>query len=480
MPAVTAYEAVPYDDRPVAETHVDHLHAAARLAGLAAAPAQHARVLELGCAHAVNLLPQAMALPEASFVGVDISPRQIEVAQRRVQALGLSNVRVQCADVMDLDLGDERFDYVVAHGLFSWVPDPVRDRVLALSRQVLAPDGVLYLSYNAMPAWGIRAGIRRALFELVGDATDEPERVRRARAGLELLRTVQPLAGTAEGALMAEEIEGLRDKPDAYLLHEYLVPFSRAYWLREIVGLAHGAGLHYLDDVAPTGLAAEAVDSARAQITRSLSDRARDSVAVEQLMDVVTFRQFRASLWCRDDASCSPRSAGAWLAAGWLAAEPREPAAEDPILAAVCARWPADLPFTELEAVHGDREALAQHVFAAHRSGDVQVRLRSVPAVPQVSARPGVSALTRLEASELTFVTTPRHAYAPLDPFHAALIRLLDGTRTVDDLVAALATELRTGRLHAAGAAPEQVIAALPRLVPSGLVLLHRAGLLTS
>lgn len=474
----TAYESVPYDDRPVAETHVDHLHAAARLAGLAAAAPETARVLELGCAHAINLLPQAAALPRARFVGVDVSPGQIEVARRRVEALGYAHVRVTCADVMDLELGDERFDYVVAHGLFSWVPDAVRDRVLTLAARVLAPGGVLYLSYNAMPAWGIREAVRRALLELVGDAEGARERVRRAREGLATLRAVRPLEGTPEGALMAAEIDGLRDKPDAYLLHEYLVPFTRAYWLREIVELARGAGLSYLDDVAPPSVPTAVGDDARVRLAGALGARAGDAIAVEQLLDVVTFRQFRASLWCREDARREVPTPAAWLSSAWLAAEPSARPGDDAALEALRARWPSDVAFDELASREADCDVLAARMLAAWRRGDVTVRARRTGVPRELSERPRVWPLTRLEATELSFVTTPRHAYAPLDPFHAALIRHLDGSRGVAELVAALEREVEQGRLRAGGATAAQVIAALPRLVPSGLALLHRAGLL--
>lgn len=477
----SSYEAVPYDDRPVAETHVDHLHAVATLAGLSAAAPAQARVLELGCAHAVNLLPQATALPSARFVGVDLSPRQIEVAERRVKALGLANVRVSCADVMDLELGDQRFDYVVAHGLFSWVPDAVRDRVLTLAREVLAPNGVLYLSYNAMPAWGIRDGVRRAIVELVGDASDDRERVRRARDGLAALRTSWPLEGTPEGALLAAEIDELRDKPDAYLLHEYLVPFSRAYWLREMIELARGARLTYVDDVAPSGLSPEAIEHTRAAISSALEERSRDRVAVDQLLDVVTFKQFRASLFCRDDATLNVPSPSSWLASMWASAEPTargERHDGHTAMAHLRAAWPSDLPCAALAETETDHDALATRTISAWRSGEVTLRGRSLGVARASTERPRVWPVTRLEATELSFVTTPRHAYAPLDPFHAALIRQLDGSRTVAEIVDALAREVREGRLRAGGAPAEQVIAALPRLVDSGLALLHRVGIL--
>ncbi|MCA9712754.1 MAG: class I SAM-dependent methyltransferase, partial [Myxococcales bacterium] len=268
---------------------MDRIYLHARRAGLQAARPEVARVLELGCAHAVNLMPMAFHLPGARLLGVDLSPVQIERAEARARALGVDNLELRCCDVMALDLGERRFDYVIAHGLYSWVPEPVRARVLALCREGLAPDGVAYVSYNAMPAWGIRGAIARALQEGVGDADDVREQLRRARATLERLERVQPLQGTAEGALLRTELEALRDRSDSYLLHEYLVPCNRAFYLREMVERAATAGLRTLGDGAPSGLSPRERRAAHEGL-RALTD---DPVAVEQLVDIVGFRQFR-------------------------------------------------------------------------------------------------------------------------------------------------------------------------------------------
>lgn len=405
------YDAIPYDDRPVAQTHPDLLYATARAHGLATTPPDRARILELGCAHAVNLLPIAAALPDARLVGIDRSASQIARAAADIRTTGLVNLEVRCADVMTVAFGDERFDYVIAHGLFSWVPDAVRDRVLALSREVLAPGGVVYLSYNAMPAWGLRGGVRRALHELVDAAAPPHTRVEQARAALAWL-AVDP-DDTAEGVLLAEEIAELRRRSDAYLLHEYLVPDARAYWLREFMALAEGAGLAYVDELAPIGLDDDALAAVRARI----AGRVADPVAREQLLDVLVHRQFRATVLAGRDA----------------------------------VRGPAEV---------------------------VPAPVRSTVA-RTIAAHPRVSAVTRLEAARHPFVTTPAHACAELDPFHRTLVVLLDGSRTVDDLVAAVSEALHAGRLGVDGpvAAAER---ALPRLVDGALARLLAAGLLVT
>lgn len=408
MAARDAYETVPYDDRPVAETHPDRLFAAARGAGLAAIAPEAAHVLELGCAHAVNLMPIAAALPGARVVGIDRSARQIALAQKRTREAGLTNLELRCADVMDLELGEQRFDYVIAHGLISWVPDSVRDRVLQLAHDALSPNGVVYLSFNTMPAWGVRGAVRRALLEIVGDATEERVQIERARAGLAWLAELRPFAGTAEDAVLHEELAGLRERPDMYLLHEYLVPSSRAYWVRELIELATAAGLRWIAELSPTGLD----DDAQQQTTAQLRSHVRDPIAVEQLLDVVVNRQLRASLFCRTDATI------------------------------------ADAPLPALP--------------------------RALPIPAAIPERPRVHAVTRLEARQLGFVTTMHHELAPIDPFHAAVIDKLDGTRTHADIVEALRADLRAGRLSAS----RDVDEALPSLLAGALARLHAAAVL--
>lgn len=483
MASNTPYDDVPYEDQPVTETHVDGLYLAARRAGVAAARPERARVLELGCAHGVNLMPMAFHLPRASFLGVDLSPRQIERGRERVGALGLENLQLRQADVLDLDLGSRRFDYVIAHGLYSWVPESVRARVLSLCREVLDEGGVAYLSYNAMPAWGIRGAVARALLEAVGDAEAPADQIRRARVALATLEQVQPLQGTAEGALLRGEIEALRHKPDSYLLHEYLVPENRAFYLREVVERARRAGLRWVGDVAPSSLTPAETRRARAE----LSPLANDVLTVEQLVDIVGFRQFRASLLGRDDVELhEPASWSELLREGFLAALPSEPRDDDEpevarLLRAIGDRWPEQWSLAELgDAMAIDGDALNEQLEPLLEDRRVQLRPRRLPA-RKAGERPRAAALSRFEATCSPFVTTPMHEHAPVDAFHAALIGHLDGQRTRAELVEALLQDIGSGQLRlAAERLPpvEQLRPALLRTVESGLERLGVAGLL--
>src|SRR5947208_3557543 len=129
---LTSYEEVPYDSKPLYPTHPDCLATVATLMGMKPAPVQRCRVLELGCASGGNLIPMAEALPDSAFVGVDLSERQIADGRAAVAELGLGNVELRHLSITDVPADWGPFDYVVCHGVYSWVPEHVRERILAV------------------------------------------------------------------------------------------------------------------------------------------------------------------------------------------------------------------------------------------------------------------------------------------------------------------------------------------------------------
>ena len=146
-----SYDAIPYPNLGYSHTHPDHLATLATLLGLDPASPEKCRVLELGTASGWNIIPFAHAFPESQFVGIDISPIQIQEGQAAIQALGLQNIRLEARDILEItpELGE--FDYIIAHGVYSWVPPEVRDALMRVCKQNLAPNGVVYISYNTYP-----------------------------------------------------------------------------------------------------------------------------------------------------------------------------------------------------------------------------------------------------------------------------------------------------------------------------------------
>src|SRR5438128_8466150 len=177
-----SYDAVPYPDKPRPATHPDHLAALARLVGLSPAPARRCRVLELGCAAGANLWPMAQYLPESEFVGVDFSPVQIENGLRVVADAGLTNLTLRAASILDVDGSWGTFDYVLCHGVFSWVPREVQAAILSICARQLAPQGVAYVSYNTFPGWHTRLMLREMVAYHAGHYPDDETRRRQGLA----------------------------------------------------------------------------------------------------------------------------------------------------------------------------------------------------------------------------------------------------------------------------------------------------------
>jgi methyltransferase-like protein/protein-L-isoaspartate O-methyltransferase len=465
----TSYDALPYPNHAFAATHPDRLAALALLFGLAPAPPQRCRVLELGCAGGGNLIPMAEALPDSQFVGIDLSERQIAAGRETVRALGLKNITLDQLDLRDLPRDAGPFDYVIAHGLYSWVPADVQERLLEICGRNLAPNGVAYVSHSVLPGAHSRLMLREMMCYHARHAATPPERAARARELLALLAGAAP-PERAYHAVLAQEQERLHDKGDAHLLHDDLADVNAPLYFHEFMGRAGRHGLQFLAEAegirsTPERLGPEAV--------AALRRLAGDLLAREQYMDFLFNRAFRRTLLCRADQPLRPEPRPADVAALHLAsrARPVSPSPEwhstkvegfqvpggatggsDHPLTKVAflqlaEAWPEALSFADLEArararlapravvvqdgaAHArDSALLAENLRDGILGGLVEphagpVRLRTEP-----GERPRAPGYARLQAGQGTSVTNLRHEMVSLDQATCQLLGELDGTR---------------------------------------------------
>ena len=176
------YDRLPYTEHAYAESHPDRLSVVARLAGWAPPDVATARILELGCGRGGNLLPMAAGLPGATLVGVDRSHRQIDEARSIATSAGVSNLTFVEASFED-PLSADPFEFVVAHGVCSWVAPAFRRALLRTIAGALAPSGVAYVSFNVLPGWYERMAARDWLRAHSGGDAREIHRVA-ARTGV--------------------------------------------------------------------------------------------------------------------------------------------------------------------------------------------------------------------------------------------------------------------------------------------------------
>ncbi len=464
---MNTYDELPYADYCHERSHPERLAAIAVLCGRSPPDVSRCRVLELGCARGANLLPMALDLPGGEFVGVDLSATQVHEASRRAEALGLRNARFVACSITEVgdELGD--FDYVVCHGVYSWVPAAVRDAVLRVCRARLRPEGVAYVSYNALPGWNALRTIREYLAEHAHEGP-AAQRVLRARRALAVWRASLQTDGSPWAAWMRDELTGIAEAEDAYLFHEYLEEVNDAFTLRSFDAAARAHGLVHLGD-------------ADLRVGRALmAPGPGDAVDLAQSVDYTRNRRFRAALLQHAEKGAGrgepagvarlslstraePLAPEALAAVGGarFAWEGGEVVVSDPWLrqAMQCLVEAERRPvaFAELASAVGARRGVARPKAlreAAARASGVLDLLFDGAVLPHLGParyaggaglRPEASPLARSQAVGDDVVTTLRHTRVELPADPHAVLRLLDGARDRSALLAALPWTARDG-----------------------------------
>ncbi|MFB3893407.1 MAG: methyltransferase regulatory domain-containing protein, partial [Phycisphaerae bacterium] len=308
----TSYDALPYDDRCFVATHPDRLATVATMHGLTPPAIESCRVLDLGCGVGMNIIGMACTLPGARFLGVDLSARQIEMGRSVAAELGLKNIEFSQGDIAKFDGGAGAFDYIISHGVYSWVPAEVQANILRICRRCLSPDGVAEVSYNTYPGWRgqgvvrdiMRHGARTRHGDQGGGAPAEPgapaehaepaEQVRRAIA---LLGFVAANAAETDGpyaqALRREADDLARQRP-TYLFHEYLEEVNSPLYFEEFVRRAADEGLAYIAE----SWAVDGSERLTADGRAALDALGLEPIARQQCLDFLINRRFRQSLLC--------------------------------------------------------------------------------------------------------------------------------------------------------------------------------------
>ena len=165
----------------------------------------HARILELGCADGSNLIPMASQFPDATFVGVERAARQIEVGQQIAKDLKLTNITLHHKNILEIDPQFGTFDYIIAHGVYSWVSDDVQEKLLSICKDHLGPQGVAYVSYNTYPGWRMRGMLRDMMMYHTAQFSEPQAKVQQARALIQFLAESVPTENNPYGLWVKQE-----------------------------------------------------------------------------------------------------------------------------------------------------------------------------------------------------------------------------------------------------------------------------------
>jgi methyltransferase-like protein len=245
----------------------------------------------------------AFSLPKARFVGIDLSPRQIAEGQAAIAELGLRNIELRAQNILDLgpDLGP--FDFTVAHGVYSWVPEPVREKMLRLCAETLAPNGLAHISYNIYPGWHMRSMVRDMMLFWSRQIDGTRPRVHAGKSLMQGLFQVLANHNKPYALCLREEAEKILRHDDSYLAHEFFDESNDPIYFHEFVERAAAHGLAYLAEAEYWTTASPQ----SSELFEPFDDSADDWLRREQLYDFIKGRAFRHAVLCRESLPCSRR-----------------------------------------------------------------------------------------------------------------------------------------------------------------------------
>lgn len=523
-----AYDKVPYPNWTHRDTHPRQLEAIATLFGMRPAPVTDCRVLEIGCASGSNLMPMARDLPGSTFVGLDLSATQIAEARGISKEAGIGNVRFEQADILGVDDSWGRFDYIICHGIYSWVPNDVRKKVLAICNANLTADGVALVSYNVYPGWHFRGMIRDMMLYHVSGNEDTQAQIAQARAMLDFLLENCP-RDSAYASVLGNEMGEIKNVPDAQLFHEYLEHINQPFYFHEFAAQFQTAGLQYLGDVQFSRM-----------LAKFLPQNAQDAltglpiIQQEQYMDFLHNRTFRRTVLCHDDVALD-RNLRADIMRGFqfgmttaLRGEQIDLGSDDPVsfklgghkissaepvvkaaVKQLASQWPDAMSFSDLHAAavkalpvgkrprrsckrpsnkdkcaaSDSEKALASSLMTFVGAGLVDAWLHPPRPLSPLGAKPVASSLARAQARRGNLISNFRHEQVMLDDTERHLIGLLDGEHDREALIHNLRAAFAGGAMviKAKGDTLKEVGSEhLSAIVDKALARLHSQALLES
>lgn len=461
-----AYDEVPYESFAYAHTHPQNLQMIGTLFGMKVADFKTARVLELGCAAGGNILPLAATYPESTFMGIDLSKAQIDEGVADIKALGLKNVKLEQMDIIDFPAKAGEFDYIICHGIYSWVPGGVQDAIMNIFQRHLAPNGLAMVSYNCLPGWSVVRGLREMMIFHTSRFPNPKDKVVQARAFLDFVHDNTPASNAAYKQIIDTERQTLKKANDSYLFHDHLEANNTPFYLHELVTKAAGKGLQYVGDTSLPSMFVGNLPPEAAQKLGALNN----VVLQEQYMDFLNNRRFRNSIFAKAEATVTRNLKGETVLnlAARAGFQPKDdkPDLSKPVefvrkspaaafssnekatsaLLATLAAQIKPLPVKELIAraakAHGTdekalREAATKNLLRLFMGGFVSLYADGPGSVETLSAKPKASKFTRYQAEKanIRYLTNMMGESVPVDRHGAVIVKLADGTRTVEEII---------------------------------------------
>ena len=468
---ISDYDKVPYKGLIIPNSFPGHLALCNMWHNGRHSPLQRFHLTELGCGDGANLLPIAFYHPDSTFIGIDNAESGLSRAREGARQIGLQNIQFMQKDICEIEQAEiVQCDYIIAHGLYSWVSDDIREAILQFCRNGLSATGLAFISYNAQPGWASRGLVRDILLRSasVQQAAIEDKATKAIEVATELLQAM-PSRDYAYAVLLAEELERVRDGKPFYIFHEYLEEFNEGFWLRDFVQRARQNDLNYVCDAQFSQWEGQIPKELRS----TLSQCDLDPIEQEETADLLCNRYFHASILCRDDAPRELRSHQQLLEDVYIASSLG--AESDPFdltdgvvelfigvqgqeitldvsitkaaVVLLAAQWPAGMKLKTLlqkaskllgehgcEVLDESQTQLVGELITLFEAGAINLRLKEPNCNLSVSEYPKIHALARYEIGNSEALTTPYHLPLTLNMQILEVARVMDGSKSKNEI----------------------------------------------
>jgi len=440
----TTYDIVRYPSWPITSTHPSRIAAYAKLLGHSFTPFEESRVLEIGCGDGLNLMSMAVGAPKATFVGVDLAEAPIAYGRTLAEAANIKNITLMAQDVTKVGKELGSFDYIIAHGVYAWVPGNVRAAIMRLIGDTLTPNGLAFISYNVEPGCKMRHILRDLMLGRMQGSETPQERIAHAHDTLKTYIDIWDDEDPFQKALKTEALDILKRVP-AQLFHDELGPLWEPQKLSTVVEHAQANGLEYLCDMRSRDMAT--MFSSPQPMTTE------DWIHVEQSHDFAEMRRFRQSIFCRTETPIdrqlnADRLGDLWAAASLTCTDHGEhftittPNGDefetgDPVLAHFLMQLGNAFPLAVSCAPAKTNPLLAEALLTLFSKSIIEFVTAPLPARGDAADFPLVSPLARvqIERGELVLASLRHKPFRLEDEQVRKLFCLLDGTHSRADLI---------------------------------------------
>ncbi len=466
----STYDELPYTSSVMPYAHPNRLATIAQLFGLPTASLEKCRILELGCADASHLFATAYSLPNAECWGVDSNAEKIEQAQPIAEGLGLKNVVLKNCDILDVDDSFGMFDYIIAHGIYSWSSQAVQEKIIHICKHHLTENGVAYVSYSTKPGALLSDAVRDLLhYQVVGIPDGEIQK-QQLSAVLSLLAQSGTEQDNAYGKFLAAEVEKFDELPDPAQFVQALTHEHTPVYFHEFMNSAAQEGLQYLGDAHFHTLFNYDLPESSVEMLKAFDN---DLITKEQYTDFLRNRHFRHTLLCHDNAQVSrqisPSRLDSLAVASSLQANADDPSRFSQALGSIktesvfvqmalryiAERWARPVPIEEVVAAVAEacNQAVSQvegeiksALLEFYSRNLIELHKQSPEITAQVSAKPRASLLARWQAERTNQITNLRHEVIFIeDALYLRLLPHVNGENDHDTLVKQLSSWLEDG-----------------------------------